>query len=312
MRVILTQHQCPGDILCMTAAVRDLRLSHPEIKVNCFTSAQELWENNPHLDARITPQNAHRTLRCEYPLINTSNWGQHHFIHGFRIFLEDALGVRIPPTVFRVDVHLSEQEKSDPYILNVVGETEPYWLVDAGYKNDFTAKAWEFARFQEVVDATAGRIRWVQIGARHDNHRRLENVIDMVGRTTHRQLLSLMYRADGVLTPVSYPMHLATMQWHGHDDSERRPCVVLGGGREPSVWEAYNCHQYIHCCGAMDCCRNGGCWKSRTVPLGDGDGKDKSLCEHPVETPSGQFVPKCMDDIGVDEVLRRIGIYLGR
>lgn len=308
MRLLLTEPQCPGDILCMTAAVRDLRLSHPDILVNCQTSAQELWENNPHLDPRITVQNAHRTIRCEYPLINTSNQGQHHFIHGFRIFLENTLDIRIPPTEFRVDVHLSEHEKNDPYILNAVGE-EPYWIVDAGYKNDFTAKMWEFARFQEVVNRTLGKIRWVQVGASNHNHRRLENVVDMVGKTTHRQFISLMYRAAGVLTPVSYPMHLATMQWHGHADSERRPCVVIAGGREPSVWEAYTCHQYIHCCGAMDCCRGGGCWKSRVEKLPDHDKKNDSLCAHPVRTASGQTVPKCLADIGVDEVLRRIAIY---
>jgi hypothetical protein len=57
----------------------------------------------------------------------------------------------------------------------------------------------------------------------------------MVGKTNHRQLVNLMWRASGVLTPVSYPMHLSTMQWKDHHD-EKRPCVVIAGSREPSVW----------------------------------------------------------------------------
>jgi hypothetical protein len=71
-----------------------------------------------------------------------------------------------------------------------------------------------------------------------------------------------MWRASGVLTPVSYPMHLSTMQWKDHPN-DKRPCVVIAGAREPSVWEQYTCHQYIHNCGVLNCSKKGSCWKSR-------------------------------------------------
>ena len=54
----------------------------------------------------------------------------------------------------------------------------------------------------------------------------------------------------------------------------------------------------------MRCCDNGGCWKSRTVALGDGDEKDKDLCVDVVGT-----LPRCMDMITADEVIRRIEMY---
>jgi hypothetical protein len=58
--------------------------------------------------------------------------------------------------------------------------------------------------------------------------------------------------------------------------------------------------------GALRCCDNGGCWKARTVPLGDGDKKDApgQLCVDVVGD-----LPRCMDMITADEVIRRVGMY---
>ena len=311
MKLFLKQSQSPGDILMLTSAVRDLKKSHPEYQINCKTSAQELWNNNPYLDRSVNERNADRVIDMHYPLIHQSTQGQYHFVHGFRLYLEEQLKIRIPAGDFCVDVHMSQQEMNDPYVLNLIGEDDgrKVWVVDAGYKSDFTCKMWEFARFQEVVDRTSDRIRWLQIGASGHNHRPLENVVDLIGKTSHRQFISLMYRADGVLTPVSYPLHLSTMQWKGHP-GEHRPCVVIAGGREPQQWECYGTHQFIHCCGILDCCRKGACWKSRVVRLNDGSKQDNSLCLHPVASSSGQMIPRCMDMISVDEVVRRINLYL--
>lgn len=305
MKILLQNFQSPGDILMLTACVRDLKKAHPQINVNCNTSAQELWQNNPNLDLTVNRQTADKIIKMQYPLIHTSNKGAHHFIHGFHQFLQQKLNIRIPVTALKADVYLSEFEKQ----LNLIGDDKPYWIIDAGYKNDFTCKMWQYQRFQEVIDRTKDKIRWVQIGASEHNHKPLKNVINMVGKTNHRQLISLMYRASGVLTPVSYPMHLSTMQWKDHPN-RNRPCVVIAGAREPSVWQQYTCHQFIHNCGALPCSFSGGCWKSRVEKLGDLSDKNNSLCEYPVKTSSGQVIPKCMDMITVDQVIRRIYLYL--
>ena len=313
MKLFLKETQSPGDILMLTSTVRDLKKSHPEYQINCKTSAQELWNNNPYLDTSINESNADKIIEMHYPLIHRSTQGQFHFMHGFRLYAEEQLGIKIPAGNFCVDVHLSEQEKNDPYILNILNEIpkeKKVWLGDFGHKNDFTAKFWEHSRFQEVVNMTKDRIAWIQIGASNHVHKPIENVINLVGKTTHRQLISLMYRVDGVLTPVSYPMHLSTMQWYNHPDDHHRPCVVIAGSREPSIWEQYTCHQYIHNCGILPCSKRGACWKSRVVKLNDGSKQDNSICINPVTTQSGQVIPKCLDLITVDEVVRKIHLYL--
>ena len=49
-----------------------------------------------------------------------------------------------------------------------------------------------------------------------------------------------------------------------------------------------------------------GCWKSRIEPLGDGDEKDRDLCEMPVTLTSGKKLPKCLDMIAACDVTAAI------
>lgn len=159
---------------------------------------------------------------------------------------------------------------------------------------------------------TRDSVTWVQIGAAEHSHPALQNVVDLRGRTSIRELILLMHRAGGVITPVSFPMHLAaaTPMWK-QPASRRRPCVVLGGGREPASWVGYNEQQYVHTGGALPCCDNGGCWRSRVEPLGDGDAKDKSLCIYRVKSAiSGKVIQKCMDMIYPEQIALLVRQYL--
>ena len=84
---------------------------------------------------------------------------------------------------------------------------------------------------------------------------------------------------------------------------------MIAGGREPPNWEAYPHHQFLHTNGALPCCDNGGCWKSRCQVIEDGDDKDEDLCPLPVQVAEGLSIPKCMDMITADDVIRAVEIY---
>ena len=119
-----------------------------------------------------------------------------------------------------------------------------------------------------------------------------------------------MYHAEGVVCPVTFPMHLAAAVPTKPEGPKNRACVVIAGGREPAHWEAYPHHQFISNNGALSCCANGGCWKSRCHALGDGDAKDReNLCEQPVAVQPDLCIPRCMHMITPEDVVRRIGIY---
>jgi ADP-heptose:LPS heptosyltransferase len=190
-----------------------------------------------------------------------------------------------------------------------LGHHGQVWIVMAGGKYDFTAKWWNPASYQAVVDHFAGRLQFVQCGDRQHWHPQLRGVINLVGRTDIRQFVRLMYHATGVLCPVTFAMHLAAAVETKAGMLPVRPCVVIGGGREPPHWEAYSHHQYIGNVGTMSCCRHGGCWKSRCQPVGDQDAKDQDLCPHPVAVAADLKIARCMEMIRAEDVIRRIEMY---
>jgi len=92
----------PGDVVMLTAAVRDLHRSHPDkFYTSVKTSAGSLWEHNPHVSPLAETEPGIENIHCAYPLIHRSNRTPHHFIHGFMQDLGDKLGVKIEPTEFK-------------------------------------------------------------------------------------------------------------------------------------------------------------------------------------------------------------------
>lgn len=300
----------PGDIVMLTAAIRDLHRAYPgRFLTNVRTSCPALWEHNPH----ITPLNKEDTdvksMVCHYPLIHRCNDTPYHFIHGFIEYLNEQLGLHIRPTAFKGDIHLSADEMAKPSIVEeTLGKPAPYWIIAAGGKYDYTIKWWHRRRWQEVVDHFRDRILFVQVGEKGHYHPPLKGVLDMRGKTTLRDLIRLMYHADGVVCPVTLHMHLAAAVPLPPGRKRLRSCVVIAGGREPAHWEQYPGHHYLHTIGALDCCATGGCWKSRTVRLGDGLPLDlpDSICRD--VAPTG--LPRCMDMISATQVCESVYVSL--
>jgi hypothetical protein len=308
-KLILRNFQSPGDIVMLTAAVRDLHRAYPgEFVTDVRTSCPELWWNNPYLTPLPEGENGVEVVDCHYPLIHESNQAPWHFLHGFIDFLNRRLSLAIRPTAFRGDIHLSGEEKHPVCTLQALALVgKPYWIIVAGGKMDFTIKWWSTERYQQVVDHFRGRIAFVQLGAANHMHPALDGVLDLRGQTSLRDLVRLVYGSSGVVTPVSLLMHLAAAIDYPKGDPAARPCVVVAGGREPPHWEAYPSHQFIHTVGMLPCCGSGGCWKSRTRPLGDGSEQDApgSLCVDVVGD-----LPRCMHMIEARHVIGRIESYL--
>ena len=308
-KLVLLNAQSPGDIVMLTAAVRDLHRAHPgEFLVDVRTSCPDLWLNNPNLTALADDDPGVEVVECRYPLIHQSNRTPVHFLHAFPAFLNERLGSNIRVTDFKGDIHLSDLEKHWFEAAEALeGPVPRFWLIVSGGKFDYTIKWWDPVRYQDVVDAFRGRIAFAQVGEDAHHHPALDGVVDLRGQTTLRQLVRLMYHAEGVITPVSLLMHLAAAVETPPGRPRSRPCVVIAGGREPPHFTAYPHHQYIHRVGALPCSDQGGCWRSRTVALGDGDEKDTpdQLCVNVVPGP----LPRCMDMITAREVIERVELY---
>lgn len=309
-RLILKSHLSPGDIVMLTAAVRDLHHAYPgRFQTDVRTTAPRLWENNPHITPLDENDPEVRVIECHYPLINRSNTTPHHFIHGYAQYLEEQLKLRIPVREFQGDIHLSREERGWMSQVEETGFQGNFWIVMAGGKYDFTAKWWDPAGYQQVVDHFRGRIQFVQCGEASHFHPKLKGVIDLIGRTDIRQFVRLVHHADGVLCPVTFAMHLAAAVPTKPGKPRNRACVVLAGGREPAQWEAYPHHRFLSTNGALPCCDQGGCWRSRCQTVGDGDPKDRNLCEHPVQIAPELRIPKCLHMIRPADVIRAIEMH---
>ncbi len=306
-RLILRSHLSPGDIVMLTAAVRDLHRSHPgRFQTAVETSAPELWEHNPLISKIDHATEPWRAVDMQYPLVNQSNQRPVHFLQGYAEYLGQQLGLSIPITEFRGDVYLSEEEKHwTNQVEEQFGYRGRFWIILAGGKRDFTTKWWAPRSYQQVVDHFLGRIQFIQCGQADHWHPPLTGTLNLIGKTSIRQFIRLMYHADGVICPITFAMHLAAAV--PRKEKRLRPCIVIAGGREPPHWEAYPGHHFLHTIGCLPCCEHGGCWKSRCQQVNDGDVKDReNLCERPVQVSADLKIPQCMMLVRPEDVIHSV------
>lgn len=321
-KIILKTDLPPGDIVVLTAAIRDFHAYYGykyEIAVECKHS--DIFINNPYISNFFYKKNKNIYLdennqkidiyNVSYPLVEECNNLPYHFIHGYRKYLSAIFG-HIPQGEFKGDIHLSEEEKYDKFLFERLGIESNYWIINAGGKRDYTCKWWDPSKYKDVVKILSDKIQFVQIGANGDFHEEIPEAINVIGKTTIRELIKLVYHADGILCPVTMVMHLAAAVPIKPGHPRVRPCVVIAGSREPAHWEAYPGHRYLENCGTLPCSpAGGGCWRSRCQEIGDGDKKDHpdSLCTFPVYVRPNLKIPKCMDMITADDVIRAISSY---
>ena len=291
--LILKTGQAPGDAVAMTAAIYSLHKAHPG---KYTTSVESYWPDvflhNPDVKDHSLPgeESTGTPIEMHYPAIHRSNERGIHFMQGWCEFLSEALGVAIPLATNRPQLYF---DRSPPPV-------EDWWLICAGGKKDFTNKQW--GSYQRVVELLEGKVKFLQVGGcqpivrwredirktQEDYHPRLEGTIDMIGKTSLRELFYLARKAKGILCGVSLLMHVAA--------ALEKPAVIIAGGREPVQWNAYPKQHYLHTVGSLSCCEEA-CWTARTVPLGDGSPLDLSLCERPIGA-----IPECMERITPEEV----------
>lgn len=298
-KVRLINNLCPGDVLVMTAAIESLHEQYPEVyEVAVKSFSPDIFENNP----RVVPHdNSFRDIEMRYPLINQSNQWPVNFLQGYTDHLGEQLGIRLKITTKRPHLYLSDGEMSwMSQVQEFTGKKVKYWVINAGTKQDYTAKGWGHENYQEVVNMLYGRVQFVQIGENSHMHKPLEKAINFIGKTNLRQLIRLCWNAEGGVGPITFIQHVFA--------AYEKPYVALLGGREPLMWEHYHTQTTLSTLGSLPCCRFGACWCSRVVPLGDDDEKDKRLCELPV-FGAEETIPKCMAMIEPSDVVRAILRY---
>jgi len=307
-KLVLVNRLAPGDVLVMTNAIRDLHKAHPgKYITDVRTSCQEIFQNNPYITKLSYDDSAVqavidkfsqksdpmgnsdmvgdiKVVDMQYPLIHRSGEVGAHFSEGHREYLETLLKVKIPQTALTPEIYLdsSESQWVSPVAVKLDFHGK-YWVINAGSKGDYTLKQYPY--YQEVVNLLKDKITFVQIGQLEHAHVPLEGALDLRGKTNIRELFRVIYHAQGVLTCVSFPMHIAA--------TFKKPCVVVAGAREGTRWELYANHQFMYVNGCLPCATYDGCWKSK-----------QSDCTNKVGD-----IAKCMTLMPPEDVVRAVTRY---
>lgn len=281
-KLILNHGRDLGDCAMVTIAIRDLHCAYPgEYLTDVRTRYLDLWANSPYITPLDKEDPEVEWIDTEYGLIQ--NAGSQSFSDAFRIDLQNQLKREIPFTSMNIDIHLTDKEKGQNIVDEKISYPGKYWLLNAGYKADAVLKYYPF--WQDMVDALKNKIQIIQIGAADDIHDDLEDVFSLVGQTTVRELLQVIYRSEGTIGPVSMQFVLATA-WS-------KPSVVMAGGKEPPRWQMYNYHHYLNVCGCLKCAPENGCWVAKFED-----------CKSRVGN-----VPRCFAMISPDDVARAVLSY---
>lgn len=309
MKICFKNFQSPGDIVVMTGAIRDLKEQYPRHEIAVNTTAMDIWQNNPNV-SWFNERQADKSYNLGYDDIHNSDMSGRHFSSAFHIQIEDILNIKLYQSKIWPELFLSDEEKNNrPPIEG--NYNDKYWLLNAGYKDDFSLKHWGTMNYQEVVDRLKGKIKFVQVGEDSPGHYHLpiDGAINMIGKTNMREYIRLSYHSEGSIGPVSMHMHISA--------AFRKPCVIIAGGREPFRWEAYPNQRYVCTNGFLPCCNLKACWKNWlkhkvTEPMKhkteiDGENWEDKTC-----TNMDNGIAKCMKMITPEMVEKEIlGYYIG-
>lgn len=327
--IIVRFRLCPGDEVVMTGTIRDLFRANPgRFRVGVSSPVPEIWQNNPFISGHAHHRQIPKGL--VKPRIVDLNWGIHgtndgrmHFIECFSRGMSESLGVQIPLTEPNGDLHLSAAEYSRD-VAGIVGTDKPYILIAPSFKTDCRTKAWPGEYWQAVVDGIKDRIAIVQVGhaptisptdgawltdkgGRHYAWP-LSGVINRVGKTGVRDLMLAVRGASAVVGGITFVQHLAAAL--RKPDGSRIPHITIAGGRESQFVTQGHANHVLHTIGSMDCCKNGGCWKSHLDGSTPNQNSASPQCLHPVTMGNNRFAG-CMLRIRPPQVISTIESLLG-
>jgi ADP-heptose:LPS heptosyltransferase len=315
IKVIIYNNLCVGDVLVMGSSILMLHQQYPgRFITDVACPHRSVYDHNPYI-IKLNPNDPETIhLWTTYPLVNRTNQRPVNFMEGYVDWFRTQFDIDLILDTNRPHIFLSKEEKVNNMIEQQYG-IKKFWVINAGWKNDYTCKRWSIPYMQEVVNHFKNKITFVQIGQTKPNvnHPPLDNVINLIDKTNVRQLMVLCYHAQGGIGPITCIQHMfAAYNKSGSEKSTTKdvsPYIVLHGAREPVFWTAYHNQKVFSNIGTLPCAANQACWKSRVVPLGDGDKKDKRLCELPMTDSDGRAIAKCMLNIKPKQVIEAIESY---
>lgn len=223
-----------GDYTTLTALLNTACRKYPDMSFTIRArnkSYLDIFMNNPNISE--DSQDAIE-VHVEYNEGNREpeRRGDHGtFVHAYvragLLGVERAIGCIGYDVLWRdtAEFFLTEEEK---HKYDYLGD---YMIINAGFQNKYATKG--YPHYQDIVNLRPD-IKFVQMGGTgpDDVHITLHNVIDMIGRTSVRDLICLIYSSKGLVSPPSGCVNIASAFPHV-------PVHCIIGGRELPILTGY-------------------------------------------------------------------------
>jgi ADP-heptose:LPS heptosyltransferase len=286
--IILSFYKGLGDEVLLTGVVKEIKTFYPHFNVYVMSYYPDLWKHNPYITI-LDPTNPQIEIYSVQQIIFPK---EHTLMAIIRKIIERYIRTPIPRLLSKGEIYLSEDEKKHKPFLSFIDYNKPVFILNIEGSSLWKSKWWIPEYAQKVINHFQNKIQFVQIGSSTFYHTHLNNCVDLIGKTTIRDIIHLLYHSNGVLCNTGGIMHLyASLPLNA-------PCIVIAGGRETPKYIAYPEHVFLHTIGKMDCCKLEGCW------LGYKSCKNKT-------TLYNKEVPVCMakymtPDIIINEIEKRL------
>lgn len=245
MNITFCTHNHLGDTFLSTALIRDLKEQMPDIQIDFLSNYQPVFENNPNITKHGDLKNI---VKLEYHPFSQRNASGGNLFNGWRESFEIFSGLKIHPGPDEIDVYYKGYEKERLF-------DEDYIVINAGNQSCSTIKTYPF--WQEIVNDLKGDIKIIQIGGseKRDRHVSIDGAVNLIGKTTIRDLMRIVRDARAVISPPSAVSILATQK------DFRGINVIINGTREPNMLTQYknSLHFGNVCCKNFD--KKNGCMK---------------------------------------------------
>lgn len=187
-----------GETLVATAVIENIVAAGH--KVNIFTGRSQLWQDCDKLDKSITRENADFVIKQS----NSFPWTKDNpnLIQYNLNNINYQTNLKIPCKITKPVIYSKLPEKK--YF------DFPYVVINTGWQGGAPSKKWLKQYWQALVDSYPN-IKFVEVGKKQNHPADLNNVINLIGKTSDLDLAHLVRDSICVISPPSGVIHLAAV-----------------------------------------------------------------------------------------------------
>lgn len=214
------------DNILLAGAVRDLHFSHPgSFRTDIRTSLRGIWQGNHDLTPlrETDPDVTQVSIRIDASCCDANS---RHLAHQYADALARSANAPIVTTRLHGSVTLANAERTRSGRFCELPLR--YWVLVTNRKS----KYWTSTLVQSVVDCFRGQLIFVHADGLSAAAHRLRNTQNISAQLSIRELVQLIYHADGVVCPLGVAPHLTAAVDTRPDQTGRRPCIVLAEPEE--------------------------------------------------------------------------------